>query len=171
MDQYNKVVGSGPNPFFTDGCSLARDQLRELFREKKKRARPANIDWAGKRDAWIAAVRALYGTIVEDYLKAARDDVEIAQTDKVVAESNLGEYHIPELVLRVGEEEVVFSPKGANVAGAQGRIDIRGERGDAAIVWQGDERWSIVAARVPALRLLPLTADSLAEVLREIMRL
>jgi len=149
---------------------MAHDQLRELFLEKKQKAKPANIDWAAKRDAWIKAVTTLYLTIVNDYLKAAKDDVEISQPDKIVSENFVGEYHIRELVLRVGEEQVVFSPKGTNVVGAQGRIDVRGERGDATIVWQGNDQWRIVVSRVPRLRLVPLTAQSLAEALRGIMR-
>jgi hypothetical protein len=144
--------------------------LRELFHEKKVKAKPANIDWAARRDEWVKAVTALYRTIVDDYLKAAKEDVEISQQDKVVTENYVGEYHIPDLVLRVGEEQVVFSPQGTNIFGARGRVDVQGERGEATLLWQEGGRWSIVAARVPALRLVPLTADSLAEVLRGIMR-
>lgn len=149
---------------------MSQDQLRELFHEKRQKAKPANIDWGAKRDAWIKAVMALYHTIREDYLKSAKDDVEIAQSDKVVMENYIGEYHVPELVLRVGDEQVIFSPKGTIVVGAQGRIDIQGDRGDATILWQGDDRWNLVVSRVPVVRLLPLTADSLADVLRGIMR-
>ncbi|MGD0899934.1 MAG: hypothetical protein ABR915_19035 [Thermoguttaceae bacterium] len=149
---------------------MAQDQLQRFFQEKKQKAKPADIDWAAKRDAWIAAVNALYGTIEGDYLSAAKADVEITRTDMVVTERCVGEYHIPELVLRVGDEEVVFSPKGVNIVGAQGRIDVEGDRGDATILWQGENRWSIVISRAPTLRLVPLAADSLAEVLKGIMR-
>ncbi len=107
---------------------------------------------------------------MNDYLKAAKDEVANTTADKVVAENNVGEYHVAELVLRVGDEQVVFSPKGIVIAGARGRIDVLGDRGDATILWQGDERWSIVASRVPTVRLVPLTAASLADVLRGVMR-
>jgi hypothetical protein len=149
---------------------MAQDQLQRLFQEKKEKAKPADVNWGAKRDAWIAAVEELYRTIENDYLKAAKADVEIAHLDKVVTENFIGEYHVPELVLRVGDEQVVFSPKGVNVVGAKGRIDVQGDRGDATIVWQGDDHWSIVIARTPAIRLVPLAADSLAEILRGIMR-
>jgi hypothetical protein len=149
---------------------MSQDQLQFFFHEKKQKAKPANIDWAAKRDAWLRAVTALHRTIVEDYLKAAREDVEIIQQDRIVTESFIGEYRVPELVLRVGDEQVVFSPKGINVVGAQGRIDVQGDRGEATIIWQGDDHWSIVAARVPVLRLVPLSAETLADVLRSIMR-
>lgn len=149
---------------------MGQDQLQKFFQEKKQKATPVDADWGARRDAWIKSVRDLYDTIEDDYLKAAKSDVEIARLDKVVSERYAGEYLVPELVLRVGEEEVVFSPKGVNVVGARGRIDVQGERGDATIVWQGDEHWSIVASRTPVLRLVPLTADTLADMLKGIMR-
>ncbi len=149
---------------------MAQDQLQKLFQEKKEKAKPANIDWVARRDAWIAAVERLYGRIEGDYLKDAKADVEVRREDMETREFFIGVYKIQELVLRVGDEEVVFSPKGTNIVGAQGRIDIVGIRGEAAIIWEGGDRWSIVASRSPTLRLVELTADSLAEMLRGIMR-
>ena len=148
---------------------MAQDQLQKFFQEKKRKAMPADVDSGTKRDAWIAAVNDLYRTIEEDYLKAAKADVEITRSDNVVTERYVGHYQIPQLVLHVGDEEVVFSPKGVNIV-APGRIDVHGDRGDATIVWQGDNRWSIVISRTPTVRLVPLAVDSLAEMLRGIMR-
>ncbi|HVC95398.1 MAG TPA: hypothetical protein VND64_17005 [Pirellulales bacterium] len=149
---------------------MPHDQLQQFFHEKKEKAKPADVDWSAKRDAWIKAVVDLFRTVEDDYLHASKSDVEITRSDKVVSENYMGEYHIPELNLRVADEQVVLSPKAANVLGAKGRIDVRGDRGDATIVWQGDNQWSIVVSRTPALRLVPLTANSLAEVLRGVMR-
>ena len=97
---------------------MAQDQLLQLFQEKKQKARPSGVDWDAKREAWIKAVIELYRTIEDDYLKAAKADVEIARRTKDVREFLVGAYQVPELILRVGDEEVVFSPQGANVAGA-----------------------------------------------------
>jgi hypothetical protein len=149
---------------------MPKDLLQELFREKKKKAKPANVNWAAKRDAWIKAVKALYDTVTHEYLGGAKDDVEIAQTDVVVTERNIGEYHIPQLVLQVGDEQVVFSPVGINVVGAQGRVDVEGDRGATTLIWREDGGWNVVLSRAPTLRLVPLNADSLAEILRGIMR-
>jgi hypothetical protein len=149
---------------------MAQDQLQKFFQEKKRKAMPADVDWGAKRDAWIAAVNDLYRTIENDYLKAAKADVEITRRESEVREFFIGVYKVPELVLHVGDEEVVFLPKGANVVGAQGRIDIEGECGEASIIWQGGNRWSIVVSRTPVLRLEKLTADTLADILRGIMR-
>ena len=149
---------------------MAQDQLHMFLQEKKQRATPTNIDWSAKRDAWIKAVNDLYRTIEDEYLKDAKADVEITREDNEVREFHIGVYHIPELVLRVGDEEVVFSPQGANILGAQGRIDVQGERGVATIVWQGEDRWGIVMSRTPAIRRVELTADTLAGILKGVMR-
>ena len=149
---------------------MAQDQVQKFFQDKKQKAAQADINWGGKRDAWIAAVNDLYQTIEADYLKAAKADVEITYPDKVVTEHYVGQYQIKELVLHVGDEQVVFSPKGVNIVGAQGRIDVQGDRGEATIIWQGKDDWSIVVSRTPLLRAVPLAADSLVEMLRGIMR-
>jgi hypothetical protein len=149
---------------------MPKDQLQELFRQKKEKAKPANIDWAAKRDAWIKAVNALYHTIADEYLGAAKNDVEITLNQVEAAEKYVGGYRIPQLVLKVGDEQVFFTPVGINVVGAQGRIDVHGDRGTATIIWRGDGDWSIVVSRAPKLRVVPLSADSLAEMLAGIMR-
>ncbi|MBO0698200.1 MAG: hypothetical protein J2P46_07390 [Zavarzinella sp.] len=149
---------------------MNQEKLREFFQRKREKSKPSSIDWAAKRDDWIAAVRRLFQTIRSNYLRSAAGEVELTEREKGVTEDFVGQYRVPELVLRVGDEEVVFSPKGVNVVGAAGRVDVFGDRGDATLVWQGGDDWSIVAARVPVLRLIPLTGESLADLLAGIMR-
>ncbi len=149
---------------------MAQDQLRAFLQEKKQKANPANIDWGAKRDAWIKAVNDLYRTIEEDYLKDAKHDVELTRQDTTVREFFIGVYQVPELFLRVGDEEVIFSPQGANIVGALGRIDVTGLGGLATIVWQGGNHWSVVVSRTPSLELVELTADTLTDVLKQVMR-
>jgi hypothetical protein len=148
---------------------MGSDALRELFQQKKQKAAAAGPDWTAKRDAWTDAVHRLYKKILEEYLSTVKD-VEVQQAEKTITENYIGEYRVPELTLRVGDEQVVFSPIGVNIVGAKGRMDVQGDRGDATIVWEDGDRWSVVLSRVPALRLEPLTAESLAEILRGIMR-
>jgi hypothetical protein len=149
---------------------MTQNQLQEFFHQKKAKAKPADIDWAAKRDAWIQNVKDLYKTIEDDYLGPVKGDVEITYSDKIVTENHIGEYRIPELNLRVGDERVMFSPKGTNIVGARGRIDVYGDRGEATIIWQEDNSWNIVVARVPKVVLVPLNAESLGELLMGIMR-
>ena len=74
---------------------MAQDQLQKFFQEKKEKAKPADIDWGAKRDAWVAAVNDLYHTIEDDYLKAAKGNVEIERETKEVRELYIGVYQVP----------------------------------------------------------------------------
>ena len=152
---------------------MAKEQLKEFLREKKEKATPTGMDWAAKRDAWIKAVNDLYGAIADDYLGLA-DMTDIVQVDrdrmKTVEEPHIGSYSIPEMMLTVGDEQVLFSPKGVNVFGAAGRVDVQGDRGEATLVRQSDDRWSLVVSRSPTLKLVPLNDESFLEMLRSVMR-
>jgi hypothetical protein len=149
---------------------MNQEKLREFFKQKREKSTPSNVDWAAKRDNWVAAIRRLFQVIQTNYLKSAAGEVELAEQEKNVSEEFVGQYTVPELVLRVGDERVIFSPKGINVVGAAGRIDVVGDRGEAILVWRGGDDWNIVVSRVPVVRLVPLTAESFADVLTEIMR-
>lgn len=153
---------------------MASEQIKEFLREKteKARAMSAGIDWAAKRDAWIGAVEQLYDRIEHDYLGPA-DIAAYVRVDrsrvKTIEEQHIGTYSIAELNLRVGDEQVLFSPKGVNTVGAQGRVDVRGERGEANLVRQADDTWSLVVARSPRLQLAPLDEECFLAMLRGVM--
>lgn len=151
---------------------MPQNKLSEFFREKQAKATPTDIDWTAKRDAWIRAVETLYDTITKDYLGLA-DIADIVQVDrkrKTVQETYIGTYSIDEMTLAFGEELVIFSPKGVNVVGAAGRVDVQGDRGEATLVRQAGDRWSLVMSRTPTVRLVPLTDESFLEMLRKVMR-
>ena len=150
---------------------MAANKLREFFREKKTKAGPGKINWQARKDAWIAAVQELYGTI-QHYLKAAAKDrtVEFSFQNKEIAEDYIGQYTVQELVLRVGDEKVIFSPKGTNVVGAAGRVDLLGDMGEVTIVRQEGDRWGVVASRTPTLKVIELNEESLLTALESVMR-
>lgn len=147
------------------------NELKEFLREKQSKASPAGTDWAAKRDAWIAAVGRLYDTIENDFLGAASDTVKIDRTGtRAVQEPYIGAYDIAVMTLAVGNELVTFTPKGVQVAGAAGRVDVRGDRGEAALVRGTDETWQLLLSRTPSLVLIPLTDATFLEMLRRVMR-
>lgn len=149
---------------------MASKQLNEFFKEKVAKSMPSDVDWEAKRDAWIAAVGKLYDTIQKEYLES----VDIVKVDrsrmKTVQEAYIGDYTIAELTLAVGDELVVFSPKGVNVLGAAGRVDVRGDRGEATLVRQGGDQWVLVSDRAPILKFAPLSEETFLGMLRSIMR-
>ena len=148
--------------------------LIEFLRDKKERAdhESAGIDWASVRTDWITAVGELYRFIVADFLRGAEGQgiLSLSSRPKQITEPHLGTYTVDELTLTVGDERVVFSPKGRHVVGAQGRVDVRGEEGEAALVVQNGGGWNVVLARLPQLLLVPLDDEAFGELLRAVMR-
>jgi len=100
----------------------------------------------------------------------AEELVRVGRRQKTLVEEYIGPYQVDELVLQVGDEQVVFSPKGRNIVGGSGRIDLIGEMGEKTIVLQPEEGWGIVEARTPTLKIVPLDEDSLLTALKEVMR-
>lgn len=110
---------------------MASEQITKFFREKTAKAEAivAGIDWSARRGSWLDAVNQLYDTIEHDYLASAENAayVQVDRTrTKVIREPDVGSDSVPELVLIVGGEEVLFSPQGTIVYGATGRVDVRG---------------------------------------------
>jgi hypothetical protein len=149
------------------------DQLVDFLRSRNAQSHHADIDWQSKKDAWVRSVDALYGTI-EEMLRdsIAAGDVALRRFDVQVTEDFIGEYTIPALELRVGGERVEFRPKGVNVIGAAGRVDLRGERDTVTLVKgkaDANGEWAVVLQRVPSLKMAPLDRESLTRALEQAM--
>ena len=151
---------------------MADQNLKEFFREKVSKVGPSDIDWQRKKDRWIAAIDRLYEQITKDYLAELVKDkiVAVSYPEKSITEDYIGQYTVRDLVLQVGDEKVVFSPKGTNIVGATGRIDLCGDFGEVTLVQQPGERWGVVATRTPTLKVLPLDEESLLIALKSVMR-
>ena len=151
---------------------MSAQTLSTFFKNKRSKADPSSVDYASRRDQWIADVDQLYEDVTAGLLKEAVADglISTSLRDAQLNEDRLGSYAVRELLVRVGEESVLFSPKGRDVVGAQGRVDIVGDLGVATLVLQPGGRWALVAQRSPTLRLVPLDKQSLLDALVGIMR-
>jgi hypothetical protein len=151
---------------------MAEQKLREFFREKFKKAPSTKVDWKARRDAWVRAIQELYRTIRDRYLAGPIKDgtVTVSVQEKRIIEDFIGVYVVNELILQVGTEAVIFSPVGTNIAGATGRVDVRGDLGETTIIRQPGDRWSVVVSRTPTLRMVPLNEVTLLEALKHVMR-
>src|SRR5665213_1709998 len=141
---------------------MTTTNLSDFFRQKRAHAGAVDIDWDRRKADWIAAVQQLYEEI-QLLLQGPISEgaVTVDRRPKSITEDFLGTYTVDELVLRVGDEFAVFSPKGRNIVGASGRVDFIGEMGEATLVLQPGPRWSVVSQRVPVLKLVPLEQESL----------
>jgi hypothetical protein len=148
--------------------------LTELLKKKQKQNKSgadSGIDWDDRRNTYLAAVRNLYQQI-ETILgePIGQKTVALHQRAKELTENYIGTYKVDDLILVIADEQVRFSPRGRNIVGAAGRVDVVGERGEATLILQGDSRWGFVQSRQPTLRVVPLDESTLAEVLKLVMR-
>ena len=151
--------------------SPQRDELKDFFLSRHQ-SEPANeIDWGERRRQWIEAVERLYQQVTGVLLAESISQglVAVSRREKVIEEEYLGTYRVPELILEVSGETVRFSPKGRNIIGAKGRVDLVGELDAMTLVLESAGQWSIVLSRVPR-HVVALDRKTLAEALRRVMR-
>jgi len=147
------------------------DELKDFFLSRHQ-SEPANeIDWGERRRQWIEAVERLYQQVTGVLLAESISQglVTVSRREKVIEEEYLGTYRVPELILDVSGETVRFSPKGRNIIGAKGRVDLVGELDAMTLVLESAGHWSIVLSRVPR-HVVALDRKTLAEALRRVMR-
>jgi hypothetical protein len=147
--------------------------LADLFEKKKQRAGSgAGIDWDARRDKYLNSIDRLYDQIHAILAEPiAQNTVSLQRRPKELSENYIGTYKVDDLILVIGDEQVRFSPRGRNIAGASGRVDVLGERGEPEVlIVQPDVRWSLVQSRQPTLKVVPFDESSLADLLKRVMR-
>jgi hypothetical protein len=104
-------------------------------RQQTVKAATASIDWKKERDEWLDYLKALYDRI-ESYLHSYRSagQADIAYRDIPLIEENVGSYMAREMILRIGLQEILFTPKGTMFIGLKGRVDVRGPVGTSGLV-------------------------------------
>ena len=121
----------------------------------------------------MGSVDSLYGYVREMLRESiASNDVTTNTVNVEVSEDFIGSYSMPVLELSVGSERVEFRPKGINVIGAAGRVDIRGERDTVTLLRDEVDfasGWGVVIQRVPHLKKVDLDRDSLKFALERVM--
>jgi hypothetical protein len=153
-----------------------KDTLNEFLRKKRDEASSPDIDWNAKKAEWITAVEQLYEFLTGSLLKESIDEktVHVSEVSKQITEEYIGTYAIPELRLKIGNDLVVFSPMGVNVVGAQGRVDVRGDRDTVTLIRDmtpasPSQQWKMVLQRVPRVETAPLDSNSLKAAFQRIM--
>jgi hypothetical protein len=147
------------------------DELKDFLLSRHEHMPGNEIDWKERRREWIEAVKQLYqkvtGELLADSIK--RQLVTVSRDKKQIKEEYLGTYQVPELILDISGETVRFSPKGRNIIGARGRVDLVGDLDAMTLLLEPEGHWSVVLSRVPR-QVVSLDGKTLAEALRRVMR-
>jgi hypothetical protein len=140
------------------------------FLSKKQKPSDA-IDWDERRDTYLAAVNDLYKQIETLLAEPIQQKtVKLHRRPKPLTESYIGTYAVDDLILVIGGEQVRFSPRGRNIVGAAGRVDVVGETGEETLVVRPDSGWGHVQARQPSLVIVPFDESTFADILKQVMR-
>jgi len=128
----------------------------------------AQIDWAHRKEEWLKAIDGLYDLVKSWLQPLESDDTLRFRLAKIsLEEDQIGTYEVDVLTLLIGKQRVAFYPKGTLIIGADGRVDVRGQRAVRTLVLNGG-RWFVVE-RAPRLKTLPFNDDSFQDLLREVM--
>ncbi|MBC7785588.1 MAG: hypothetical protein H7144_17285 [Burkholderiales bacterium] len=147
--------------------------LADFFQKKKQQAGDSvGIDWNDRRDKYLKAVDDLYHQIVAILDEPIRQNTaSLERRSKELSENYIGTYKADDMILLIGNEQVRFSPRGRNIVGASGRVDVIGERGKPEVlIVQPDGRWGFVQTRQPTLQVVPFDESTLTEVLKRVMK-
>jgi hypothetical protein len=131
-------------------------EFRKLIAEEKAAAatRPP-VDWAARRAEWQKAVNVLFADI-ERYLREFTEagDVSVERHPVNLHEANLGSYTLEAMNITVFSKTFELVPKGRNVIGANGRVDLRGPLGYVRLVLSAekDGAWEMIPASRPSPR-------------------
>lgn len=128
-----------------------------------------DIDWEKRKKKWLACLADLYN-LIKSWLKPLEQDKTVSYSIKqtTLQEDYLGPYQVDVLSLHIGGQTVDFHPKGTLIIGAEGRVDVRGQRAIRTLVFnEGD--WFVVE-RSPRLKMLPFNEDSFQDLLQEVMK-
>lgn len=147
-----------------------QDTLQAFLRSKaaSQEGTEEQIDWDARKERWLAAINDLYD-LVKSWLQPLENDgtvrCQLAQIP--LNEEYIGAYKVDVLTLLIGKQRIAFHPKGTLIIGADGRVDVRGQRAVRTLVLN-DGEWFVVE-RAPRLRTLPFNEDSFQDLLREVM--
>jgi hypothetical protein len=108
---------------------------RFVERQQQAAAEVAAIDWENERDEWLEHLNALHAKVksfLAKYLRSGQVTTESVQV--ILNEENIGLYEAPQMVLRIGGQQVNLVPVGTLLIGAKGRVDVIGPAGRGEIL-------------------------------------
>lgn len=105
--------------------------LKELLQKRREaeRSPTSDVDWPGRRDAWLERLRGLFSDI-KTWLEPLRAEglVEFSDSEVTITEEWIGTYQAPQLEIWSVGDKVCLAPVGTLIVGGLGRIDMRGPK-------------------------------------------
>lgn len=92
-------------------------------------------EWDKRKNKWIAEVESLYMQI-QEWLEPLNETASIRFDigTHPANEENIGSYNIQHMTIHLANERVELTPRGTNIIGGYGRIDMYGKNGQKMLV-------------------------------------
>ncbi|MBF0171939.1 MAG: hypothetical protein HQL83_00690 [Magnetococcales bacterium] len=117
---------------------MAGTALRDFVRqqhEKVSKTPNKEIDWDGRRTAWIEQVESLLDRIKKWLLPLYKEALlDLVEGKTTLEEEFIGRYEVPWLEVLIGRQRARIIPKGTLVIGSFGRVDLEGPMGKLLLV-------------------------------------
>lgn len=112
--------------------------LEDFLKTKSKNTPDAEAvkkGWIERKDKWVNQVDTLFDKILE-WLRPLGNEGQVKSEIRPISltEEQIGAYQIHRLTVFFLSERVEFQPRGTNLFGGFGRIDITGKNGQAVLV-------------------------------------
>ena len=146
----------------------ARESLVTYLREKAHTTSPDQVDWDARRKKYLQEISALY-RLIKTWLAQLEKEgsVTFHESQSVIEEDLIGLYKVKVLDLFVGKQRVSFAPMGLRVVGAEGRIDVKGQK-DSVTLALVKGKWHILQ-RTPEPKLVAFTEESFRNLLESVL--
>ncbi|WP_437874774.1 hypothetical protein [Sorangium sp. So ce513] len=145
--------------------------LKTFLKDKKARDEESGrlADKEERIKLRSTAIGELFDSI-EGWLKPSVDEgiVELERNPYAHSDEQLGRLSEESMKLIVGVSEVFFAPRTGTIAGASARVDMTCDARTLPIVLLPDRGWHFLV-RGPVTRTEPVTEDSFADALRELL--
>lgn len=142
------------------------------------------IDWQVQKNQWLGYLDALYRDI-RGYLEPYKDKIILNEQDITINEEYIGEYPAKKLFIQLGKDTITLTPKGTNLIGVSGRVDMNSRYGTIKLVLVGKDKknpyilgnmpetisplvWKI-AQQQPRLTFFELNQESFQDALMELV--
>jgi len=156
-------------------------------REQTAAAEAERVDWAKERDDWLGHLRELYDkteSFLAEYIKTG--EIKRSYRDIPLNEENIGSYSAPQMILKIGRQEITMTPVGTLFFFTKGRVDVEGPAGRTRLLLVDSEasgpprkvpveaaprdiKWAWkIATRPPTIQYIELTQESLFQALMEV---
>lgn len=126
-------------------------------------------DWDTERDEYLGRVKSLYTSIRTWMAPSVKKGFARVSSGGVVTlrEGGLPPYKVTILNVDVGRRRIRFEPKGFQIVGARGRVDIDAGDRIGVLVYNNDG-WSF-ARRQPERKLFKLNESTFTEAIAELL--